>query len=336
MNPSWLERLFFGQNIRGWSDWAHQFTRGKYLLAARPDVSKWQPWEHELTGWKHYVVPEGDVVDVFKFRSRVRLSEPFEWPALIRDQCIGPTNYAKANLYGNIPGSPMQQCGTETRPLTYGYAEYGKQETTRIPIPLAGWWWLTGHPNPAYDRHWTGVAPDGSVHECIQLDPNAEPTKPPFPNQALGWARYVDGALVEGTGATMADLPASAYCWDFRSSKNPHELFMVLADYIGGDGAREPGSGWPEAKGRYCLDRQSESYLSMKALGGECAAFAEAAAEFGMIVGDRNGYADTGHKPGLQPRQPTLHVQSGRQWGQTNMHLFKIRLGDLRRVIYAD
>jgi hypothetical protein len=337
MKPNWIERLFFGQNLWAWSDFAHRFTGGKYLLAARPDVSKWQRWEHELTKWRHFILPEGDVVDVFKFREPVKTSKVSEWPEMIRDQVIDFRDPSKVNHFGQGSGTPMQQCGNETRPLTYGYAEWGKQEHTRIPAPTpadpnAPAYWVRGYPTPAYDRHWTGVAPDGSVHECIQLDPNAEPTLPPFPNQALGWAKYVDGVKVAGTGATVLGLPSSAYTWDFNSSKNPHQLWMVLCDYIGGDGARQEGSAWPTVGKRYCLDRNSESYKAGIAEGGECAAFIEAAATYGCKLGDRNGYVDTGHKVGTQPRAPHLSLQAGRQWATTNIHKARIRLGDLREV----
>jgi hypothetical protein len=120
--------------------------------------------------------------------------------------------------------------------------------------------------------------------------------------------------------------------WDFNSSKNPHQLWMVICDYIGGDGAREESSGWPTVGKRYCLDRNSESYKAGIAEGGECAAFIEAAATHGCKLGDRNGYVDTGHKPGNQPRAPHISIQSGRQWAATNIHKAHIRLGDLQEV----
>jgi hypothetical protein len=308
VNPSWWERLVFGPDPRTWS-----------LLA------------HRLTQWRYFTLPDAEFVVVPKARQRVRSSVPMIWPASMVTQATQLSDRGRVPTSGSPTGTPMQAGTTENRSLTWGYAQWGQQERATIPRPALGWFWTTGYPCPAWDRHCVIAAPDGSVHELIMFDPTALPSHPPSPNQALGWGRWVDGELVDGRATTATNLPQHRFIWTPWSHHSPHEMAVVLGDYVGADGLLTDG---PVAGSRLVLGRETDSYIRMRSLGGECSAMAEALAEFGCRIIDRSGYVDAPLRGlGTKPRPPSLLVQPARQWAATNQRDFTVQLRDLRQVI---
>jgi hypothetical protein len=295
-------------------------------------LSAGQRFWHMLTGWTTYTQPPAERVDVPRARSRVLESVPFDWPEAFRPLTISVGKCYTANRKGVGSGTPMQNGLATTRSVTWGWSAHGEQEHARVPRPASGWYWLTGHPSPLFDRHCIITAPDGSVHELIQFDPFAAPGGPPLPNQALGWGLWRDGELVDGKASTATGYASHRFIWTPWSHEDPHEQRLVLHDYVGADGALSVG---PVAGTRWVVDRDSVSYAAMVALGGMCAMRAEALATWGARLIDRSGYEDASvesREVGTRPQPPSLTTQPGRQWKGTNMHRFRVDLSDLRLV----
>lgn len=312
--PTMTKAQTAARKLIGWPLF-HLLTGFEYMLCQKPDPAKWSTAEHVVTQWRWWPVPPADDVDLPRVRDRVTETRPLDWPALFDGRRLtwGPMRPGRD---GVMSGTPIQQGGPDTRSLTWGYAGWGRQERTRIPIPEVGWWWLRGHPRPSFDEHTTIVAPDGDVHELIKFDPTAPPGGPPFPNQALSWALWRDGELVDGNAMTAARLPQHVFCR--RALEHGHQSAVVLTDYVGGDGELTEG---PVCGMWVALDRDSDSFRRMTALGGECAAVAEDLATFGARVIDRTG------------GPCRLQRQAGNQWNATNAHLLDIDVHDLVEVV---
>lgn len=295
-------------------------------------ISAWERFFHSITGWSTYVLPNAERVEVPKARSRVEDSVEFDWPAAFRPLVHRAGKAWTTDSKGVGPGTPMQNGTTATRSLTWGWAEYGERNSTIIPRPASGWYWTTGYPSPYHDRHCIVAAPDGSVHEMIQLDPTAPTRQLPFPNQALGWSRWVDGVCVQGRPSSATGYAIHQYSWTPWSAEAPHEQRLVLHDYVGADGALTVG---PAAGSRWHLAPGSASHTRNLALGGDCAARAQALVDYGCVLQDRSGYLDASvesRKVGTKPLPPALSIQPGRQWKGTNAHLFTFDVADLRLV----
>lgn len=271
----------------------------------------------KMTNYQYWKIPPAENVDPPRIKRSVTPTEKIAWPLWQIGEMINFTG--KPMKDGVMTGRPMQWGKTTQRTISWGYKEYGDKFYTKIPNPVSGWYWRTGHPVPMYDRHCIVREPSitGKVfHEMIQLDPNVDPDST-LTNNALGWGKFVDGLLVDGTYSTAPDISAHAYVWTPWSKENPHRLALTVTDYEGADGDLK-GQG-VKAGSLVILDRNSESYKKMVALGGECKLIAEAAAEYGAIVIDRGG-------------TPSFAIQPGSQWAATNINQLQIAQGDF---IYA-
>lgn len=274
------------------------------------------------TGWRGFAIPRNEQVDCPKACERV--NHPVidaDWGAMA-GQVVSDLSTHRVPSSGVAAGTPMQ-LGTDVFRTVWWGGGYGKSEQFRatIPKPRLGRYWVTGYPVPMFDRRCIIAGNDGSVHELIQFDQDAPKRAPGLPQQALGYGRWRDGVLVEGRTITASDLPGHMYVWGPGSAAAPHQQGLVVADYQGGkDGQLTRG---PVCGAWYALDPLSESYRQMIALGGECAARARALAELGCRITDRNGGSGG----------PNLLTQAGAWTAATNLHLFRVPLSDLRRVL---
>lgn len=282
----------------------------------------------KLTNYQYWTIPLAENIDPPRIRVRVSPDGPINWESEVVDLYVDFRGRPMAD--GTMTGNTAQ-LGTATfRSLTWGYAIWGQigatnpEYKTRIPRPLSGWYWITGHPRPAYDEGCIIKEPHPTqtiIHELVQFDPNQPENI--FSNQALTWGKWVDGQLVEGKSSSATGGCISTYLWTPWSRENPHRLSMVVWDYIGADGTYVDKG--VEAGRIVMLDPNSDSYKNMVALGGECAAIAKAAAEYGVLVADRRVGVTT-------PGSASFRIQPGAQWSSTNLSQLKIRQGDF---VYA-
>lgn len=56
--PTALEKLLFGKDVRKWGIHAHILTGWKYYILANPDTSSWSLLEHAVTKWEYFEYPE--------------------------------------------------------------------------------------------------------------------------------------------------------------------------------------------------------------------------------------------------------------------------------------
>lgn len=333
--PNWLERLLFGQEVWQWSDFAHQLTGYKYVLASGRDPRNWPTAWHQGTGWKNYVQPDAEKVSVYKTKWKTIETVKFRWPEEFRNVSAGMSDPSKANMYGQGSGIPLQMGSDQMRSLTYGYAEWGQQKKAKIPKPVSGKYWIEGDPSPAYDKHCCIVAPSGDVFEMIQFDPNQPENA--FMNQALNMAHYSEGELVDGTPVCAGQVSMTSFMFDSRSAVNKHTLGLVLFDYYGHDGLlpiSKPGVDIPKIRDQFALDPDSESARKMLSMGGDCSAVAQCLIEYGCIVLDRSGYSDVKNNAteiGKKPHPSGFLVQAGSR-GNSNIGYFNIKLSDLNLV----
>jgi hypothetical protein len=287
------------------------FLRKIFGAAAADRLSKYQYW----------VVPPCQNVDPPRITSKVEAVEKINWPEWQRSQFVNFRITPMAD--GVMLGRPMQWGLGSFRIISWGYLEYGYKFRALLPNPVGGWYWRTGHPVPMYDVHCIVREPHPTkavFHEMIQLDPSVKPDNV-FVNNALGWGRFEDGELVDGTYSTAPDIAAHPYVWTPWSKENVHRCALTVTDYRGADGDLEGVEG-VEAGSLVVLPRDSQSYLAMKALGGECAILAEALAEYGAVVIDRGG-------------TPSIAIQPGAQWATTNIGKLSIRQSDFVSAVEA-
>lgn len=274
-----------------------------------------------MTNYQYWTIPLAEDVDPPRFTTKVRPTTPIPWPAWQKLELINFTG--KPMKDGVMTGRPMQWGTDRQRSISWGYLEYGDKFSAFLPLPKLGFYWTTGYPVPMYDRHCIVREPSATgkkiFHETIQLDPGVDP-KSALSNNALGWGKYEDGSLVDGTYSTAPDVVCHPHVWTPWSKNNPHRLALTVTDYYGADGdIKDPNAG-VMAGSLVVLDRNSKSYKDNIALGGEAALIAEAAAEYGAVVIDRGG-------------TPSFAIQPGRQWGATNISKMKIAQGDF---VYAE
>lgn len=337
-------------NSLPWYDW-RKISNG---ILWGFDVNYWSPLAHKMTKWEYWPQPDGERIELFKVRTKVSeipSSSTVPWQesayrnaqgerVVVPDMATGVVAYFTGLWEGTYLGEPVQMGAKDKnnmpmyRPATYGYAEYGDHfqvPSPGLPLPASGRYEHCGGPNIASDRHVNIVDPvDGSVHELIQFDDTVADT--PLNNQALMWGQWKDGKLLRGNASTATGTSITSMLWD-RTSKDRggHRLGLVTADYKGADGTLTEG---PVAGEIYYLPRDSASYKAMKALGGECAAIADALADFGCLLCDRNGYADSDNRtPGKKPKAPAVGIQWGAWARNTNLDKLRIAVSDLRMIV---
>jgi hypothetical protein len=288
-------------------------------------LTVFEQWWHSITGWRMFTLPATERVDCPKATARVGgLTVVEDWRHMSA-QSVGRYDVHRLGSDGVGSGTPMQNGVVQTRSLTWG-GGYGshEQHTTRIPLPAAGRYWVTGYPVPWFDRRCIVRGVDGDVCELIQFDQDLGRLPAGLPQQALSFGRWRDGVLVEGKAVTATQLPSHMFVWGPGSAEYPHQQALVVDNYVGADGDLTYG---PRAGGWYALDPESLSFVRMHGLGGECRARALALVTHGCRLIDRNGIGQT------VPNPPSLTTQAGTWTAGTNAHLFQVRLTDLRRVV---
>lgn len=286
-----------------------------------------------MTNYQFWTIPPAEDVDPPRIRTQVVPNGPIVWEPAITDQYV--INYrGKPQTDGVMTGTPMQWGLIEKfRSVTWGWAKYGEigardlKFKAKIPNPKTGWYWITGTPLPMYDRGAIIREPHQTkrvFHELVQFDPNQVENY--ISNQALTWGKFEDGVLVAGRHSSATNTPIHPYVWTPTSKDNPHRTSIVVDNYKGADGDLNPDGPGVIAGSIVMLDPSSPSYKEMIALGGECAAIAEAAATMGCVVADRIMGDHTVAK------YPAMRIQPGAQWAKTNINQLKIRQVDF---IYA-
>jgi hypothetical protein len=275
-------------------------------------------WSNKLAGtlygWQRTPMPDTPRLTLPQCRDELAAAWDYDWgPSAGRS--TRAADVARMPRDGVANGTPMQLGHPTATRILYWGGGYGKHESNRatIPRPFVGAYWVTGHPVPMFDRRCIISGPDG-VHELIQFDQGAPRRAAGLPQQALGWGLWLNGQLVDGRAVTASRLPSHRYIWTPRSAQQPHQQGLTLNDYQGGDGTLTTG---PRCGDWVVLDRDSDSYRRMAALGGECHARAEALARYGARITDRGGSI-------------SVLTQAGAYWSTTNNHLFTIALADLR------
>jgi hypothetical protein len=282
----------------------------------------------KLTNYQYWTIPMAENIDPPRIRDKVSPDGSINWEPEVVDLYVDFRGRPMAD--GVMTGNAAQLGTDQYRSLTWGYAIWGQigaqnpEYKTRIPRPKSGWYWITGHPVPSYDEGCIITEPHATqkiIHEMVQFDPNQPENV--LSNQALTWGKWVNGDLVAGKSSSATGGSISTYLWTPWSKENPHRLSIVVWDYIGADGTYVDKG--VEAGRLIMLDPNSESYKNMVALGGECAAIAKAAAEFGVLVADRRVGVAT-------PQGGSFRIQPGGQWQSTNLNQLKIKHSDF---VYA-
>jgi hypothetical protein len=301
--------------------WWYNFLRSVFGVSAADRMTKYQYW----------TVPPAENVDPPRITRRVRpTGERVRWEAKTLNSSINGYR-GTPGTDGVMAGTPIQWGTDGRRSLTFGSAKDGligavnPDYKTRIPLPKLGWYWLTGHPVPMFDKICMVREPhptDVIIHEMIQLDP-FQPENI-FSNQALNWGKWVNGTLVEGGTISATRDSVSNHLITPWVQEKPHRPSMVVRNYIGADGPNSgitltEETGGIRAGSIVMLDPESESYKSMIAKGGVCATIAQMCVDYGVLV------ADVGNTM-------SFRVQPGAQWQNTNISQMYI---DARDWIYA-
>lgn len=322
-------------------------TRWWLTLLYGPNPWVWSEFAHRATGWEYWEQPDGEVVPLWKNREKINHNsgKSVQYPISMATNARTKNTYQiptlgdaitwSTGLYmGSYNGEPVQLAKVQngravTRTVSYGYS-WSQDRYASVPLPESGRYLHCGDPNTANDRHSAIYDPTTSyVHELIQFDEYAVDT--PFTNQALNWGIFKDGVLVDGNPVTATGNSVTAYLWDRTSYNRPHRLGLTLGDYVGADGTLTSG---PQAGDVFFLSEMSESYQEMVKLGGECAAIAKAANEYGLLLIDRSGYVDSSNlNPGTKMKAPSINIQYGSWMRSTNLDRLKIKVHDLRLVI---
>jgi hypothetical protein len=291
-------------------------------------LSFWDTVKYKLFGWAGFTLPVGELIGCYKDRTPLdsvlfKSDRVVNWAT--NEKQTATIDPGRVSDKGVGYGTPMQLGRSETREVTWGsgYGRYNQWLTT-VPLPLDGnRYWVTGYPTLSFDKRCIIMGVDGQVHELIQFDQDAPIREAGLPQQALNRGRWKNGSLVDGVATTAADLPSHGYIWGRGSLENPHCQAVTTQDYLDGDGSEAFAEAYPD--GPRCgdwfyLPRTSQSYIKMKALGGQCASRAEAMAVYGVRLIDRGG-------------RSSVLTQAGTWARATNIHQFTINLGDLRLVL---
>jgi hypothetical protein len=262
-----------------------------------------------LFGVPEWRLPIGDAVaDRFVDTRTVTRSEPFQWAPELADVKVDATPMLDV-WDGSVGGLPVQRVPAKNRRLKSFREDNPWSRTSRtveVPVPVTGDYWVEGNPNPAgaWDRHVLLTCPETNEQwELIGVD-LARST-------CLNCAYYRDGGLVSGlhsyAGGGVAGVAQSALLFD--SGDPPHRLGLAFNDYVGHDGAKEPGTGWPTCGDVFRLSEPAYE-RHRKTAKGAAATVVRSAREHGFLVYDRTGattpFAGIGLVAGAQHSGSTL------------------------------
>lgn len=313
------------------------FTRLLLSIIHGSNPDYWSELSHKVTGWEYWKQPDGESLALPKNKVTVdRNSKTSPYPKSVLksptgvDYIVDTTKdairYSSKIWMGTYRGEPVQIANVVsgkvvTRSVSYGY-HWNQDLYAEVPV-VAGRLEHCGGPNVSSDRHVCIYDPvNGVVHELCQYDEFATDT--PVTNQALSWAKFRNGKMIEGTAVTATSESITYHMWDRNSrASGGHRLGFIVGDYVGADGTLTSG---PKAGGLLVLPKESESYRKMTALGGECAAVVDALSVFGARIVDRSGYSDSAQ---TRMKAPDIWTQWGSWTRTTNLDLLNILVHDL-------
>lgn len=220
----------------------------------------WQGWVWDWFGFKpRWTNPTCDVKNRHVDKTLVGSSEPREWPSELRDLNLAFGPVAQKPMMGSVPGSvPMQMVDpNKTTTVTVGnnwggwrfkngvkteWLPAGTTYDVIIPTPMNNGLAHEGYPNHGSqgDRHWYGIEPDGTAHECIwmQWGPNWWDHA-----RCLHYMKYdpqgnmIDG-IPGGGNIVKGGIQWTAHAWNRYDE--PHRLGCVIHNMGGGDGWGDP------------------------------------------------------------------------------------------------
>jgi len=283
------------------------------------------PWNQ----WQKFRLPIGETIPCWKDRSMIqKVGRVIDWHGT--PELTHKTDPSKVGRDGVGVGTPMQLGNNFYRAVTWG-SGYGRfnQFVIGIPKPFAGGrYWITGYPSTAFDKRCIiHSLDDQHTFELIQYDQDLPVLPAGFPQQALNAGEWFMGKLIDGVSVSASGLPGHSMIWGPGSLDNPHVQSMTVINYHGGDGERvdhkNPESDFviPETGVTcgdwYVLPVDSESYKTMVANGGECAARAKAMSVYGVKNVDRGNMVH-------------FLTQAGTWALGTNISEFQININDLR------
>ena len=280
------------------------------------------PWTGDRKQWK---VQTCDVPDRRVDTSEVLSSSPIDWPEGLANKILSIPGDVPVPWDGRVmlSGRPLQRVGGKTILFTERNTYRGTSRDLRVPRPLANHLWVEGMPSKggAHDRHWIGVADDGSTWELIGVRFGLVFRGGHWWRPAIGWgclaaARYSpEGVLKEGdapvikSGHQVSSLLLNR--WD-----PPHRLNITLTDYAaGGDSDGTADWEFPAVGDWVCLDASRVP----AGLDLEQQRVADMLVKYGAIIGDRGGHNQ-------------LSVVPGAQWAGAKVSNLHFRLSDFRRV----
>jgi hypothetical protein len=266
-----------------------------------------------LVGERPWVAPLGDT-DLRRplNTTKVDASEPFDWAPELRSVPLEVRAHARV-VDNSLPGFPVQAVSDTPRFRTFTEFNFWGHPggTRRVPVPAVGDYWVRGHParNGAWDRHWVGT--DGVTSwEALGMD---------LAFGTLGaWCVFHDGEVIEGRPVTAAGISLAAHLLDRFDP--PHRLCFGMNDYVGVDGKKEPGSGWPTVGQTFRLTESAFLRELQKDISVDAVQYLQSLRSFGATLRDRNGMATP---------QAAVDTTAGAQWAGHGLGGVSITLADL-------
>lgn len=274
----------------------------------------WAPFWRWIFGIPDWAPQECDVLSRPLDATTVGSSEPVEWPTGWGTTKV-QTSIGTGLIDGlSLPGLTMQRVGTTADAFYMNNTYTGEARTVNIPRPLKGYYWTEGMPcrNGAYDRHFVGVADDGTVTEAIQLSTQFK--------TILSYGVFApDGTLVEGQPQTAAGVSLSRIM--YRMGDPYHRLGIAVTDYSGRDGTKDWA--FPKCGDIVRLSAQARDRELAKATTNEARDVVNMLNTHGAVIFDRGG---DNRVPG-----GSIAIAAGAQ-NRGQLNSIAITFGDLERV----
>lgn len=247
-------------------------------------------------GWR---APNADPTrDRYLDHTLVQASVPFDWAPELRNAKLTVGN-TTTPWDKSITGIPVQRVAKNAPKVTVTVNDTyrGEMRRTAVPRPPGGFW-IEGNPNPygAWDTHVIVVCPEtGEAWELIGF---TEAT-----TMALGCAHYQNGKLIEGYPVCAANVPMTPLL--SAVGDGPHRRGLVLTNYVGADGDKKAGTGWPGCGDVLRLTETSHKRLLLGATA-EQRVLIDDLRISGAKVYDRGGVAGLGCVAGADWARSTL------------------------------
>jgi hypothetical protein len=277
-------------------------------------------WALRLVGERPWQTPtiDRDLARPYNL-TQATAAEPFPWAPELVDVPLVVTAHGRV-VENSLPGFPIQRIDPNPRYRTFTEFNFWGHANgpRRVPIPAAGDYWVRGHParQAAWDRHWVGS--DGVTSwEALGMDLAAG---------TLGaWCVWHDGEVLEGRPPTAANISLAAHVLDRFDP--PHRICFGMSDYVGVDGKKQPGSGWPTCGDTFRLSEAAFlRELAKPSVGVDAIQYLQSLRTYGVTLRDRNG------SPVPNAR---VDCTAGAQWNGHGLGSVTVRLSDLELATAA-